>query len=143
MIYEVLGPLLRLAGDALSGSGQDPSNDAFAQKDLRRASLLVQRVATAWPALFDSVVAENRILEQALREAARALEQHGLASDAKAEVDATLEAPLERRRQLLLALDAVVTTLHTADGDWRRIALKNVRQRLAEAAEIQQSLLAS
>jgi len=145
MIYEVLGPLLRLAGDALSGTGHAPSNDAFAQKDLRRAALLVQRVAKAWPALFDSVVAENRILELALREATGALDRHGLASDTKVavEVDATLEAPLERRRQLLRALDAAVTTLHTAEGEWRRIALKNVRQRLAEAAEIQQRALAS
>ena len=141
MIYEVLGPLLQLAGEALSGSGQGPSNDAFAHKDLRRAALLVQRVGAAWPALFDSVVAENRILEQALREAAGALEQHGLASDPEVE-DAALEGPLERRRQLLGALDAVVTTLHTAEGDWRQVALKNVRQRLAEAAEIQQSALA-
>ena len=141
MIYEVLGPLLRLAGDALSGTGHDPSSDAFAQKDLRRAALLVQRVAKAWPALFDSVVAETRILEQALRETTGALEQHGLASEV--EVDATVAAPLERRRQLLRALDAVVITLHAAEGDWRRIALKNVRQRLAEAAEIQQRALAS
>jgi hypothetical protein len=141
MIYEVLGPLLRLAGNALSVSSQAPPDDAFLQRDLRRASLLVRRVATALPALFDSVAAENRVLEQALREASGALEQHGLAS--KVEVEATVEAPLERRRQLLRALDAVVITLHAAEGDWRRTALKNVRQRLAEAAEIQQRALAS
>ena len=138
MFYEILGPLLRLAGKGVVARGHYPRDDEYVQKELRKVGVLMQRVGTAWPALFRGAAAENEILLAAAERVCTQLADRGLALPARGRDPAEGDALLERRR-LLEILDDAIVTLHAAEADaaWRRQALADVRGALGEAARVQ------
>jgi hypothetical protein len=136
MFYEILGPLLRLSGKGILARGHYPRDDAFVQKELRRVSLLLTRVGTAWPALFCGIDAESRVLRPAAARVCERLETHGLPVPSRSGDPVERDALAERRR-LLEILDDAIVTLHGCGEAWRDEALAEVRRALGEAAAIQ------
>ena len=136
MFYEILGPLLRLTGKGVLARGHYPRDDDFVQKELRKVSVLMRRVGTAWPALFQGATAENRVLADVAARVCQTLEEHALPLPARASEAASADVIAERRR-LLEVLDDAIVTLHGVEAAWRQEALAAVRTGLAEAARIQ------
>ena len=141
MFYEILGHLLAHAGGGLPEVAAAAGDDEFAQKQVRRVALLMQRVGGAWPAAFGGVLRESEILRRALAEARESLIENDCPVPAELEGD-RIDDPLAEYRRLMNALDTAVIALHAQPGEWPRAALASVRRALAEAAEVQRQVLA-
>jgi hypothetical protein len=83
--------------------------------------------------LFAALQRHNALLADALREA-------GPAAPATA-LDGSADDPLRRNTELLRAIDGAMWSLHERGGEDAGAALRAVRRRLAEAAEVERELL--
>ncbi len=139
MFYESIGALLGRAAEAVAAD--DPSRlvDERGQRERRGTIKLLRRISVIWPKLFQTLEEESAILEATLRSAAEAARAHRLAPTDEGTVSAD---PLERYRRLLYDLDELVILLHEHGQEpWAQDALRSLRRGLADAAEVQGTLV--
>ncbi len=139
MFYESIGALLGRAAEAVAAD--DPSHlvDERGQRERRGTIKLLRRIGVIWPKLFQTLEEESAILEATLRSAAEAARAHRLTPTDEGTVSAD---PLERYRRLLYDLDELVILLHEHGQEpWAQDALRSLRRGLADAAEVQGTLV--
>lgn len=126
MFFDSWGRILSRTAEVLRTDIRPAIDDEFLIQQLDAAAVLVSDIGAAWPELFAALERENALLEQTLREA-------GVLADGGPD-------PLRRNRELLIALDELLWSLHDR-GDER--ALRTARAGLRGAAEVERELLAT
>ena len=140
MIYEAIGPLALHAGEALISRHKGPGpKDVRADREFRQIALLMSRIGTIWPQLFDALDRENRVFMATLEDVRAQCAAHGVRLPPPA---VTSLDPLIRYREALAELDEVVLALQGHWGKpWADAAARRLRAGLAEAADIQGELI--
>jgi hypothetical protein len=140
VIYEVIGPLMRHAGEALTTRhGGNAAKDVRSDREFRQIATLLKRIGVIWPQLFANLDRENRVYAATLAEVRDQCAANGVELPAPT---ASSADPLIRYRENQLDLDRAVQLLQPhAKTEWGAAAVRRLRAGLAEAAEIQGELI--
>ena len=140
MFYEAIGMLIENAGKTLTARHDDERDkDVRDQREFRQITLLLARVGAMWPHLFTSLGAELDVLDRTLADALAAVPDLPRPIAAR---PTPSDDPLQRYRQVLADLDAVVAALHEQPAEpGVEAARRRLRHGLAEAAELQGRLV--
>jgi hypothetical protein len=140
LIYEAIGSLLSHAGEALatrhSGNGH---KDVRSDREFRQIATLLSRIGAIWPNLFNDLQREIRAFEETLASVRTQCAANGVELP-----ESTISSadPLVRYREALLDMDRALQTLQEHNGEpWREVAVRRLREGLADAAEIQGELI--